>query len=80
MIVQDHSLVNEFPGHVELIQELNLSDNQFHAMYNQYHEVDRQVRRIEEGFESTSDAVLESMKRERLQLKDSLFARLQASV
>ncbi|USD39624.1 MULTISPECIES: YdcH family protein [Ferrimonas] len=76
MIIQDHSLVNEFPAHVELIQELNLSDDNFHQLYNQYHELDREVRRIEEGLENTTDEVLEGMKLKRLNLKDQLFERL----
>ncbi|MBY5993738.1 YdcH family protein [Ferrimonas balearica] len=77
MIIPDHSLVNEFPAHVELIQELNLSDDQFHKLYNDYHELDRQVRRIEEGLEAAADEYLEGLKMQRLQLKDELYQRIQ---
>ncbi|WP_417350059.1 YdcH family protein [Ferrimonas sp.] len=76
MIIQDHSLVNEFPNQVELIQELNLSDDTFHKLYNEYHELDREVRRIEEGLENTTDEYLESLKLKRLTLKDDLYSRL----
>ncbi|TKB47992.1 DUF465 domain-containing protein [Ferrimonas sediminicola] len=77
MIIQDHSLVNEFPNQVDLIQELNLADDTFHKLYNQYHELDREVRRIEEGLENTTDEYLESLKLKRLGLKDELYNRLQ---
>ncbi|MBY6188251.1 DUF465 domain-containing protein [Marinobacter hydrocarbonoclasticus] len=79
MIVQDHSLVNEFPAHVDQIQELNLSDDTFHTLYNQYHELDREIRRIEEGLDAAADETLEGLKKQRLQLKDDLFQRIQAA-
>ncbi|GAA4882204.1 YdcH family protein [Ferrimonas pelagia] len=79
MIIQDHSLVNEFPAHVERIQELNLTNDQFHQQYNQYHELDRQVRRIEEGLENAADDHLETLKRQRLTLKDTLYSQIQRS-
>lgn len=76
MIVQDHSLVNDFPAYVNRIQELNLSDDTFHKMYNEYHELDREVRRIEEGIENTTDEYIEALKLKRLNLKDELFNRI----
>ncbi|MBY5923434.1 YdcH family protein [Ferrimonas balearica] len=79
MIVADHSLVNEFPAHVDQIQELNLSDDTFHKLYNQYHELDREIRRIEEGLEAAADETLEGLKKQRLQLKDDLYERIKAA-
>ncbi|QIZ77787.1 YdcH family protein [Ferrimonas lipolytica] len=77
MIIEDHSLVNEFPKDKTLIQELNMVDNQFHQLFNEYHELDREVHRIEEGIEVSEDAHLESLKVRRLSLKDSLFGAIQ---
>ncbi|WP_028117149.1 YdcH family protein [Ferrimonas senticii] len=77
MIVEDHSLVNEFPQDKHLIEQLNLADNQFHQLYNQYHELDRQVHRIEAGFEVSDERFLETLKYRRLNLKDLLFSAIQ---
>ncbi|WP_298441393.1 DUF465 domain-containing protein [uncultured Ferrimonas sp.] len=77
MIIEDHSLVNEFPHDKRLIEELNLTDNQFHKLFNDYHELDREVHRIEEGIEVSDDAYLENLKFRRVTLKDTLFNALQ---
>ena len=43
---------------------------------HEYHEVEHEVRRIEENIETTSDEYLEEQKKKRLYLKDQLFAML----
>ncbi|SHH95294.1 YdcH family protein [Ferrimonas marina] len=79
MIVDDHSLISEFPKDKALIQDLNMRDDEFHVLYNQYHEIDREVHRIEEGLENTADDYLEGLKVKRLQLKDQLFQRIKSA-
>lgn len=76
MIVEDHSLVNEFPHEKAVIEELNLVDNLFHQMFNEYHELDREVHRVEEGLAACDDHTLETLKYRRLNLKDTLYTKI----
>jgi uncharacterized protein YdcH (DUF465 family) len=71
-----HDLVHEFPELRERIHALKMSDAHFARLFEQYHEVDHEVHRIETGAENTSDAYLEGRKRERLELKDTLYQML----
>ncbi len=74
---EKHDLVHELPEYRERIHELKTSDHHFSRLYDEYHEVEHEVRRIEEGVEVASDEYLEERKRLRLRLKDELFAILQ---
>jgi len=78
MLGEKHDLVHEFPEYKERIHELKVGNTHFARLFDAYHEVEHQVRRIEEGVETTSDEYLEEMKLKRLNLKDQLFAMLQA--
>ena len=76
MPLTNHSLLNEFPEYRDLIHTLKTSDNHFAKLFGEYDDVEHKVHRIESGAESTSDEYLESLKKERLRLKDSLFSML----
>ena len=71
-----HELAADFPEHAEKIQALKLSDAHFAKLSEAYHEVNRQVHRAETDVEPTGDAEIEAMRRERVRLKDELFALL----
>ncbi|MDI4662889.1 DUF465 domain-containing protein [Xanthobacter autotrophicus] len=71
-----HELAADFPDHAEKIQALKLSDAHFAKLYDAYHEVNRQVHRAETDVEPTGDIEMEAMRRERMRLKDELFALL----
>ena len=74
MTIEDHSLAHEFPGYLVQITKLRSSENtDFLIAYKRYHELDREIHQIEEGFANTSDEELEKMKFERLSLKDELY-------
>lgn len=78
MPIENHSLANELPEFKERIHELKIENMHFHKLFNEYHDVDKEVHRIEEGIENTSDDYLESLKKKRLNLKDQLFDMLNA--
>jgi uncharacterized protein len=78
MLGEKHDLIHEFPEYKDKIHELKTTNNHFAALFDQYHEVEHEVRRIEENIETTSDEYLEEQKKKRLHLKDQLFAMLQA--
>jgi len=71
-----HELAADFPEYAEKIQALKTSDAHFAKLYDAYHEVNRQVHRAETDVEPTGDAEIEAMRRERMALKDQLYALL----
>ena len=73
MSLEKHDLVHELPESKEAIHHLKMNNNHFARLFEEYHEVDHEVHRIESGAENTSDDYLESKKKERLNLKDQLF-------
>ncbi|MCO4798835.1 MAG: YdcH family protein [Colwelliaceae bacterium] len=76
MSIQKHDLHHEFPEFTDEIRELKMTDAHFSRLFKEYHELDHEVHRIEQGVENTSDEYLETQKRHRLNLKDQLFVML----
>ena len=73
MLNEKHDLIHEFPEHRETIHQLKISNNHFARLFEQYHEVDHEIHRIETGVETPSDDYLEERKKLRLHLKDELL-------
>ncbi len=76
MLGEKHDLIHEFPEYRERIHDLKMGDQHFARLFDEYHELEHQVRRIEEGVETTSDNYLEDLKKKRLKLKDMLYVML----
>jgi uncharacterized protein len=74
MTLEKHDLHHEFPEFNDEIRELKISDAHFSRLFKEYHELDHEVHRIEQGVENTSDDYLEAQKKQRLYLKDQLFS------
>ena len=79
MLNEKHDLVHELPEHRETIHQLKMSNNHFARLFDEYHEIDHEVHRIETGVENTSDEYLEERKKVRLHLKDELFRMIKAA-
>lgn len=77
MPTEKHDLIHELPEHRDAIHALKMNDKHFSRLFDQYHEIDHEVHRIETGVETTSDDYLEARKRERLNVKDQLFQMIQ---
>jgi len=73
MLNEKHDLIHELPEHRETIHNLKITNNHFSRLFDEYHEIDHEVHRIENGVETTSDEYLEEKKKQRLHLKDELF-------
>ena len=73
MLNEKHDLIHELPEYRETIHNLKITDSHFAKLFDEYHEVDHEVHRIESNIETTSDDYLESKKKQRLHLKDELF-------
>ena len=77
MYGEKHDLLHEFPEHRDAIHELKTHNHHFSRLFDEYHETDHEIRRIEQGIETTSDDYLEQIKKKRLLLKDELFSMIQ---
>jgi uncharacterized protein YdcH (DUF465 family) len=71
-----HELHEEFPAHAARLSELKSSDTAFATLADRYHEVNRAIHRAETDIEPVSDEHMETMRRERMQLKDRIWLRL----
>lgn len=66
-----------FPEYRDLISELKHKDLHFTKLFDQHNEIDQQIKNIEASIEHASDAVLETLKKQKLYLKDQIYAILQ---
>ncbi len=73
MPIEKHDLLHELPEHKQTIHRLKTEDNHFARLFDEYHTADKQVHRIEENIETTSDEFTNKQKAHRLALKDQLF-------
>lgn len=71
-----HELHEEFPEHAGRIHALKTSDAHFARLADRYHELNREIHRIETNVEPASDARSERLRRERMTLKDEIYALL----
>lgn len=78
MLGENHDLFHELPEFVDRIDQLKTRNGQFARLFDEYHQVNREVERIEENNEGHADAYVEDLKKQRLHLKDTLFAILTA--
>ena len=76
MLGEHHGLAHEFPEYRDRIHELKMSDEHFHQLMERYDEVNTKVERYEQEGEPVADETLEELKKERLNLKDEIYARL----
>ena len=74
-----HELPEEFPESVERMRELRASDGHFARLADEYHEVNRQIHRIETRVEPAAEDVEEELKRRRLRLKDEIAQMLRGA-
>ncbi len=78
MELQQHDLHHEFPEQGEAIHQLKTSNHHFARLFDEYHRVNKDIRRIEENDEPVTDLALGDLKKQRLRLKDELNAMLRA--
>ena len=74
MFGDHHPLVNELPEFKEAIHALKISNAHFAKLFDEYHDADKTVLRMEQDIDTVADEVMETAKKHRLKLKDELFA------
>jgi len=70
-----HELREEFPEFADKLGTMRANAH-FARLADAYHEVNRAIHRAETDVEPTDDFHLEDMRKQRLQLKDEIFAML----
>lgn len=71
-----HELHEEFPEKADKIHELKTSNQHFARLSDEYHEINRAVHRAETDVEPTDDAHMQEMRKQRMALKDEIYAML----
>ena len=71
-----HELAEEFPEFVEKMHELKSSNAHFARISDEYHEINRAVHRAETNVEPTDDFNMETMRKQRMALKDEIYGML----
>ena len=79
MLGEKHDLAHELPEFKEKIHELKISNRHFQKLFDEYDEIDHQIRRCEAEIEVHADEFVEELKKRRLALKDELFHMLNQS-
>ncbi|NJO37734.1 MAG: DUF465 domain-containing protein [Rhizobiales bacterium] len=72
-----HELADELPDHKERIHALKTSDSHFARLFDDYHDVNREIHRVEAAGVNIADEHHDELKRKRVQLKDQLYRMLQ---
>jgi uncharacterized protein YdcH (DUF465 family) len=67
-----HPLLAEFPEYRDAIHTLKMKDAHFHRLFDEYHDLDKRVSRIEEEIEVATDKEMQRLKKRRAALKDDL--------
>ena len=73
-----HELTEEFPDLADKIHELKTSDAHFAKLADEYHELNRQIHRIETDVEPASDEHQTELRKQRMALKDEIYTMLKA--
>jgi uncharacterized protein len=68
-----HALHREFPNLAEAINRLKQDDAHFGNLLEQHDAVDIEITKSETGVAPINDLSLETLKKQRLQLKDQLY-------
>lgn len=76
MPLEHHPLTREFPEYRQQLQHLHAGDAHFAQMARHYEALDRRIYEVEGGRERLDDLALQTLKNERVQLKDQIAERL----
>ena len=73
-----HELAQKFPDKIDRIQALKASDAHFSRLFDEYHEINRRIHRIESRGTDRSREMMKELKQQRITLLDELTASLDA--
>ena len=62
-----------FPEYRDLISRLKSQDDRFARLFHKHNELDQQIKNMESGIVPCDGLSIETLKKEKLQIKDSLY-------
>lgn len=62
-----------FPEYRELITSLKHSDYHFTRLFDEHNDLDQKIKNMEAGIEPGSHEAIETLKKQKLRLKDELY-------
>ncbi len=74
-----HDLHAEFPNAAEALNTLKLGNAHFGRQADAYHDLNREIHRIDSRIEAASDERIEALKKARLALLDEIAAMITAT-
>ncbi|BEV71760.1 MULTISPECIES: YdcH family protein [unclassified Paludibacterium] len=66
-----------FREHRELITHLKQHDRHFERLFDEHNELDQRIQNVENGQEHLGQLEIETLKKQKLLLKDQIYAILQ---
>ncbi len=73
-----HEILAEFPEFADKISKLKTNDAHFAKLYDEYYEVNKAIHLAETNIEPTDDFNMETMRKNRMVLKDTIYQMLKA--
>lgn len=71
-----HELAADFPEYKDKIHDLRLANAHFAKLFDEYHEVNREVHRMETRVEAVDETTEHVARKRRMALKDEIAAML----
>lgn len=79
MTVEHHDLHHEFPEYNDRIHRLKVDNHHFRKLFDEYHELTKDIEALENETVAGSTEREEQMKMRRVALKDELYQMLKSS-
>lgn len=71
--MERHDLIHEFPEYEEKIHQLKVVDSHFRALFDEYHELEHEIHRINTDIDVVTDEYAHELKAKFLFIKDELY-------
>ena len=71
-----HELAEEFPDKTEKLHDLKVGNAHFAKLADKYHELNREIHRIETGVKPSSEVHETELRKKRMHLKDEISSML----
>jgi uncharacterized protein YdcH (DUF465 family) len=78
MALEHHDLAHEFPEFKARIHELKMNDAHFKKLFDEYDQSTTKIEALEKADSPIADETMQDLKKQRLALKDSLYAMLKS--
>jgi uncharacterized protein YdcH (DUF465 family) len=73
MQIEHHDLAHEFPDFKEKIHLLKMENHHFARLFETYHTLNNEIEQAEKNDLPITDEHAETLKKQRLELKDQLY-------